>query len=80
MLRKMILSLATGAVLGAAALAPTSASAHWGGAHWGHWGHWGFYRPGIRVYADPLYYGGCTARRWVYTPWGPGLRWINRCY
>jgi hypothetical protein len=61
MLRKIMLTLATGAALGAAALTPTSASAHWAGGHWGggHWGgHWGFYRPGIRIYAGPVVYGG----------------------
>lgn len=81
MLRKLMLTVATSAVLGAGALAPTAASAHWGGGHWGHWGHWGgYFRPGIRVYAGPVVYGGCLVRRWVYTPWGPRLRWINRCY
>jgi hypothetical protein len=87
MLRKLILTLATSVALGAAALAPTSASAHWGGGHgwgghgWGgYWGHWGFYRPGLRVYAGPVVYGGCLVRRWVYTPWGPQVRWVNRCY
>jgi hypothetical protein len=83
MLRKLIIAVATTASLGAAALAPTSASAHWGGGHWGggHWG-WGhgFWRPGIRVYAGPVVYGGCLVRRWVYTPYGPALRWVNRCY
>jgi hypothetical protein len=84
MLRKLILAVATTAALGAAALAPTSASAHWGGWGGGHWGHWGwghgFWRPGIRVYAGPVVYGGCVVRRWVYTPYGPALRWVNRCY
>jgi hypothetical protein len=82
MLRKMVFTLATGAALGVAALAPTSASAHWGGGHWGgpYWGHWGFYRPGLPVYAGPVVYGGCLVRRWVYTPWGPQVRWVNRCY
>jgi hypothetical protein len=83
MLRKIMLTLATGAALGAAALTPTSASAHWAGGHWGggHWGgHWGFYRPGIRIYAGPVVYGGCMVQRWVYTPWGLRLRWVNRCY
>jgi len=83
MLRKIMLTLATGATLGLAALAPSTASAHWaghwGGGHWGHWG-WGWGRPGIGVYAGPVVYGGCMVRRWVYTPWGPRLRWVNRCY
>jgi hypothetical protein len=85
MLRKLILTVATAASLGAAALAPTTASAHWGGGwggHWGHWGGWGhgFYRPGITVYAGPIGYGGCVVRRWVATPYGPVLRWVNVCY
>jgi len=87
MLRRMLLTLTTTVALGAAALAPTTASAHWGGGHWGHWGrhwghwgHWGFYRPAVRVYAFPVVYRGCVVRRWVYTPWGPRLRWVNFCY
>jgi hypothetical protein len=79
MLRKTILALATGVTLGAAALAPSSASAAWGGGHghggWGGWrGGWG-YRPFVRVYGGPVY-AGCA--RWVYTPYGP--RWVNVCY
>jgi hypothetical protein len=75
MLRKTVLALATTATLGAAALAPTAAAAHWGG-----WYGWGFgYHPFVRVYAGPIY-DGCVVRRWVYTPYGPVLRWVNRCY
>ncbi len=92
MLRKTILGLAAGAALGAVALAPNAASAAWGGHggwHNGWHGGWhagwhpgwrpGFFRPGIRVFAGPVY-GGCMVRRWVYTPYGPALRWVNRCY
>jgi Spy/CpxP family protein refolding chaperone len=76
MLRKTILALAATAALGAAALSPTAASAHWGGG----WHHGGWYRgPFVRVYAGPGY-GGCMVRRWVYTPYGPALRWVNVCY
>jgi hypothetical protein len=78
MLRKTILALTASAALGSAALAPTSASAHWGGGWHGGWG----YRPFVRVYAGPAYaygYGGCTVRRWVYTPYGAVLRWVNVC-
>lgn len=78
MLRKTILAIATAITLSAAALAPTAASAHWSGWHGGGYG-WG-YRPFVRVYAGPAYYGGCMVRRWVYTPYGPVLRWVNRCY
>jgi hypothetical protein len=81
MLRETILALAASATLGAAALAPNTASAYWGG-HGGHgWrGGWG-YHPYVRVYAGPAYFGGgCMVRRWVYTPYGPAWRWVNRCY
>lgn len=77
MLRKTILALATSVTLGAAALAPSAASAH----GWG-WGGW--HGPFFHVYAGPVYagpvYGGCTVERWVYTPVGPRLRWVNVCY
>lgn len=75
MLRKTILALTAAAALGAAALAPTSASA------WGWHGGWygGWHRPAFRVYFGPGY-GGCMVRTWVATPYGPALRWVNRCY
>jgi len=80
MLRKLSLALVAAVSLGAAALAPTSASA-WGGWH-GGWHHgWG----GPRVFVGgPAYYnyryGGCYVRRLVPTPFGPRWRLINRCY
>ena len=82
MLRKTILALAAAAALGATALAPTSAFA-WGGH--GGWGwHGGWHGPGFRAFAGPVYagpvYGGCLVRTWVATPYGPALRWVNRCY
>jgi hypothetical protein len=40
MIRKTAIALAALTALGAAALAPTSASA-WGFKHHHHWGHWG---------------------------------------
>jgi hypothetical protein len=79
MLRKTILAFVTGVALGAAALAPTSASAHWGGGWHGGWRGGYFHGPVVGVYAGPAY-GGCMVRRWVYTPYGPALRWVNRCY
>jgi hypothetical protein len=80
MLRKTSLALVTTLSLGAAALAPTSASA-WGGWHDDGWYHgWG----GPRIFVGgPVYgggYGGCYVRRLVPTPFGPRWRLINRCY
>ncbi|MET4038735.1 sulfur globule protein precursor [Bradyrhizobium sp. RT6a] len=85
MLRKLSLAAVAVVALGAA-LAPTSASAHWHGGGWhggGGWHHghsWGgprFYARGPVVsYGN----GGCYVRRLVPTPWGPRWRMINRCY
>jgi len=88
MFRKLALGLFAAVSLGVAALAPTSASAFWGGPHWGGGPYWhpgfGFHRYwGPRVVGGgPIYYGGysCVVRRWVMTPWGPRPRLINRCY
>lgn len=85
MLRKLSLVAIAAASLGAAALAPTSASA-WGGWHGGwHGGWYGWGGPRI-VIGGPVYYGGghayggCYVRRLVPTPWGPRWRLVNRCY
>jgi hypothetical protein len=82
MLRKLSLALVAAVSLGAAALAPTSASA-WGGPH-GGWHHgWGGPRVfvgGPVFYAYNYGYGGCYVRRLVPTPRGPRWRLINRCY
>jgi|HubBroStandDraft_6_1064221.scaffolds.fasta_scaffold4078162_1 hypothetical protein len=74
MLRKTILAISAAAALGAAALAPTSASA------WGYHPYWhgGWYGPRV-VFGGPAY-GGCMVREWVPTPGGPVLSWVNRCY
>ncbi len=82
MLHKLGIALVAAVSLGAAALAPTSASA-WGGWHggWHHgWHHgWGW-GPGFYA-AYPYYgYGGCYVRRLAPTPWGPRWRVVNRCY
>ena len=80
MFRKLSLVAIAAAALGAAALAPTSASA-WDGGH-GGWHRWGGPRV---VIGGPAYfgghaYGGCYVRRLVPTPWGPRGRLVNRCY
>ena len=79
MLRKLSLVAIAAASLGAAALAPTSASA-WGGWHGGH--RWGGPRIviGGPAYYGAYAYGGCYVRRLVATPWGPQWRTVNRCY
>jgi hypothetical protein len=71
MFRKSILAFAAVASLGAAALVPTAASAHWHGHFWG---------PRLGVYVGPGYYDSCLRRQWVATPYGPRLRWVNVCY
>jgi len=87
MFRKLALTAIAAASLGAAALAPTAASA-WGGHGGWHGGgggwHGGFHHGwgGPRFAAGPAYFGGggCYVRRLVPTPWGPRWRLINRCY
>jgi hypothetical protein len=81
MLRKLSLVAVAAASLGAAALAPTAASAHWNGGGWHH-GWWGAPRVVVGGPAYPVYYGhgGCFVRRLVPTPWGPRWRLVNRCY
>ncbi|MCC8964714.1 hypothetical protein H8A95_20940 [Bradyrhizobium sp. Pear76] len=75
MLRKVTLALATAATLGAAALAPTSASAKpffWHPYHHHFWGG-----PGISVgFVD----SGCYVTRLVLTPYGYRYRTVNVCY
>lgn len=84
MFRKISLAAVAAAALGAAALAPTSASAFvpgWHGGWHGGWHRgWGW---GPRFYVGgPAYYGygGCYVRQLVPTPWGPRWRLVNRCY
>lgn len=84
MLRKLSLVAVAVASLGAAALAPTSASA-WvaGGPGWHHGWGWGPRHVGVPFYFGPPVsygYGGCFVRRLVPTPWGPRWRLVNRCY
>jgi hypothetical protein len=73
MFRKLILALSATAVIGAAALSPTAASAH-GWHHWHHGHYWGgFY---------PIYYGGsaCYTVRQVYWNYsGKHVRYVQVC-
>ena len=85
MFRKSMIALAAIATIGAAALAPTAASAGGGGGKWGgKWGggwhhkhHFGFY--GAPVFAAGIY-TGCWVKRLVDTPYGPRLRRVYVCY
>ncbi|QPF83574.1 hypothetical protein IC762_28310 [Bradyrhizobium genosp. L] len=73
MFRKLTLAIATAATLGAAALAPTAASAKPFFFHPHHF--WG--GPGIAVgFVD----SGCYATRLVLTPYGYRYRTVNVCY
>jgi hypothetical protein len=90
MLRKLSLAAVAAVSLGAAALAPTQASAWGGGWHggwhggWYHHGWWGprVYVGGPAYYGPPVSYGygGCYVRELLPTPWGPRWRLVNRCY
>ena len=85
MFRKFALATVAAASLGAAALAPTAASAHMGGGggkfgggfgggfHHSHWGH-GFGIGYVGVVDD-----GCYVTRTVLTPFGYRLRTVNVC-
>jgi hypothetical protein len=83
MFRKLSVAALAAVSLGAAALAPTAASAHWHGGGWhGGWHHgWGWGAPRFNVGGPVSYgYGGCYVRQLVPTPWGPRWRLVNRCY
>jgi hypothetical protein len=79
MLRKVTVGLIAAASLGAAALAPSAASAH--GLHLGGWhGGYGYHA----FYGGPAFYVGglnddCLQRRVVETRRGPRLRIVNVC-
>ena len=83
MIRKTILAIAATVTLGAAALAPTSASA-WGGKHWGHhhghWGHgWG-HGYGYGIGLNYVGIGGCyTVKKLVNTDFGLQVRRVTVC-
>ena len=80
MFRKLAFACVAVAAVGAAALAPTAASAAWhGGWHGGGW-HGGWGGPRVIVGAPYGVYGGaCVVRRVVETPFGPQVRWVDVC-
>jgi hypothetical protein len=73
MFRRLTLALATAATLGAAALAPTTASAK---PFFWH-PHHHFWGPGIAV---GVVDSGCYVTRLVPTPFGYHYRTVNICY
>jgi hypothetical protein len=81
MLRKLSLVAVAAILLGAAALAPTSASAWgWHGGWHGGWGGPRIFVGGPAYYGYGYGYGGCYVRRLIPTPWGPRWQLVNRCY
>ncbi len=77
MLRKVTLGLIAAASLGAAALAPSAASAHGFHGGWHHgWGYGGFGIGGIYVNAGA---SDCYQRQYVQTRHGVRLRTVNVC-
>jgi hypothetical protein len=88
MFRKLALALAATAALGTASLAVSSTPAeakkghhhhfHKGHFYKGHYHkhyHWRAYR-----YYPSYAYTGCYVKKWVATPWGYRLRWVNVCF
>jgi hypothetical protein len=78
MFRKLTIALGAAAVVGAAALSPTAASAGWHGHHWHHGWHGGygigFYGPAYAAASDCY-----VVRRVVYTPYGKRFRRVTVC-
>jgi Spy/CpxP family protein refolding chaperone len=77
MLRKVTLGLIAAASLGAAALAPSTASAHGFHGGWHHgWGHGGFGFGGIYVNTGV---SDCYQQQYIQTRHGVRLRTVNVC-
>ncbi len=77
MLRKVTLGLIAAASIGAAALAPTAASA--GGFHHHHWGHGHGYGLGFGGLYVSTGISNCYQQRMVQTRHGMRLRTVNVC-
>ena len=85
MIRKILFAVAAAVALGAATLSVSSAPASaWGFKHHHHHHGHGHWHGGFRFYGGPVrvvgYNGGCYVKRWVGTPYGLKLRWVNVCY
>jgi len=83
MLRNTVLVFTALAALGAAAIAPTTASAKpkggWHGGHHHHHVHRGYWGPRF-AFAPVVAFGGCyVTKRWVATPFGLRLRPVRVC-
>jgi hypothetical protein len=92
MFRKIAFALAATAAIGAAALAPTAASARPGfGGHFGphphfvgphYWGRGWPWGVGIAtgLVGGAIVADACLRREVFDTPYGPSVRWVNICY
>lgn len=82
MFRKLTIALGATAVIAAAALTPTTASA-WGWKHHhGHHGHHGHWRGGFGFGFGPTYIAGpdCyVVKKMVMTDYGPRVRRVTVC-
>ena len=73
MFRKVVLALGATAVIGAAALTPTAASAK-------HWHHHHWFYGGVAIYPDFYAAPDCyIVKRVVWTPWGKRIRRVEVC-
>ncbi len=83
MFRKLTIALGAAAVVAAAALTPTTASAGGWHGHHGHHGHHGWHGGGFRVgFYGPAYAAAAdcyVVRRVVFTPHGKRLRRVTVC-
>jgi hypothetical protein len=82
MIRKILFAVAATVALGTATLSVSTAPASaWGWKHHHHFHH-KHWHGGFRFYAPVGYvgYNSCYRKRWVSTPYGVKLRWVNVCY
>lgn len=84
MIRKILFAVAATVALGTATLSVSSAPASawgWKHHHHHHHKHW---HGGFRFYGPAAVglvgYNTCYVKRWISTPYGMKLRWVNVCY